>query len=144
MPYHQSPLINEADLAVVRREIGAALPRILGYYRQDGVVSITAIEDAMAERNAAAMVLPAHSLKGESRQFGAERMAELAQYLEVTARQCMEDRVPLPDELCQHVGQMRSCFHETISVLEARLSAAAQPPRAVAPGRPVFGRRVAS
>jgi HPt (histidine-containing phosphotransfer) domain-containing protein len=143
MPYDHIALINEADLAVVQREIGPALPRIFGYYRQDGVTSITAIEDAMAERNATAMILPAHSLKGESRQFGAERMAEIAEHLETTARQCVEDRTALPDALAVDVGMMRACFHETVTQLESKIMGAAPPPRA-APARPVFGRRVAN
>jgi HPt (histidine-containing phosphotransfer) domain-containing protein len=143
MPYDHIALINEADLAVVRREIGPALPRILGYYRQDGVTSITAIEDAMAEHNAAAMILPAHSLKGESRQFGAERMAEIAEHLETTARQCVEDRTALPDALAVDVGMMRACFRDTVALLEAKITGSAPAPRA-APARPVFGRRVAN
>jgi HPt (histidine-containing phosphotransfer) domain-containing protein len=143
MPYDHIALINEADLAVVRREIGPALPRIFGYYRQDGVTSITAIEDAMAERNAAAMILPAHSLKGESRQFGAERMAEIAEHLETTARQCVEDRSALPDALAVDVGMMRACFRDTVALLESKIAGAAPAPRA-APVRPVFGRRVAN
>jgi|KBSSwiS6_1023812.scaffolds.fasta_scaffold10973_2 HPt (histidine-containing phosphotransfer) domain-containing protein len=143
MPYHDRPLINAADLAVTRREIGPAFARILGYYRQDGVVSITTIEDAMAERNAAAIILPAHSLKGESLQFAAMRMAELAQHIEMTARQCVEERIALPDTLDHDVGQMRLCFHETVKLLEAAI--AASPPIArTAATRPVFGRRAAT
>lgn len=144
MPYRHFPLIDPAGLAVAQREIGPALPRILGYYRQDGVVSITTIEDAMANRNATAMILPAHSLKGESRQFGAERMAELAQYIEMTARDCVEQRNALPDTLSQDVGVMRACFHETIRILEAKIAGLTEAPRIVPPARPVFGRRVAS
>lgn len=143
MPYNHIPLVNDVELAVVQREIGPALARILGYYRQDGVVSLTAIEDAMAERSAAAMILPAHSLKGESLQFGAERMAELAQYLEMTARRCVEERTALPDELSHDVAEMRICFHETVRILEAKIMGHAVPARAAPAARPVFGRRVA-
>lgn len=144
MPYHHLPFVDAADLAITQREIGSAFARILGYYRQDGVVSITAIEDAMAERNAAAMILPAHSLKGESLQFAATRMAELAQHVEMTARQCVEDRASLPDALGHDVGQMRSCFHETVTILEAAIEIAPATQRAAPVSRPVFGRRAAS
>lgn len=144
MPYHHHPLVDATLLAVIQREIGPALARILGYYRQDGAVSITAIEAAMAQRNAAAMILPAHSLKGESLQFAATRMAELAQHVEMTARQCVEDRTALPDALDRDVSQMRSCFHETVTILEAAIETAPAPQRAAQISRPIFGRRAAS
>lgn len=149
MSYQQQPLIDEADLAVAMRELGPALPRILGYYRQDGVVSITRIEDAMAKRDAAAMVLPAHTLKGESRQFGAVRLGELALHLEMTARDHVEQRLPLPDALLGEVDSLRPLFHQTLATLDASgLSAQPAPPRIppattrpTASRRATFGRR---
>ncbi|HEX7854675.1 MAG TPA: Hpt domain-containing protein [Sphingobium sp.] len=145
MPYHHLPLIDEAGLASAKRELGPALPRILGYYRQDGVSSITAIEDAMHSRNATAMVLPAHSLKGESRQLGAGRLAELAQHLEMTARSCIEDRQNLPDALMEDVRGLRALFQDSVAHLERAVSepaATAVRPRVPGgPQRPVFGRR---
>ncbi|MCE7797927.1 Hpt domain-containing protein [Sphingobium sufflavum] len=160
MSYRDLPLISDTDLATARRELGSALPRILGYYRQDGVTSIHAIENAMQARSATALVLPAHSLKGESRQLGAERVAELSQYLEMTARRCIEDRTELPDALAEDVRGLRSLFHETMTVLERTIGTGEAPPAArapvapsppasiarprpagVAPQRPVFGRR---
>jgi HPt (histidine-containing phosphotransfer) domain-containing protein len=144
MPYHHLPLISESDLASARRELGNALPRILGYYRQDGVSSITAIEDAMQARNATAMVLPAHTLKGESRQLGAGRLTELAEHLEMTARQCIEHREDLPDDLSEDVRGLRPLFQETVVHLERVVGepvTAARPRPTAAPLRPVFGRR---
>ncbi len=151
MSYQHEPLVDEADLAIAMRELGPALPRILGYYRQDGVASITRIEDAMAKRDAAAMVLPAHTLKGESRQFGAVRLGELALLLETTARDHVERRLPLPDSLLSEVDSLRPVFHQTLASLEASgLSAQSPPPRipppparAGATRRAVFGRRTA-
>jgi HPt (histidine-containing phosphotransfer) domain-containing protein len=152
MPYRDHPLIGESDLAAARRELGQALPRILGYFRQDGIASLSAIERAMQSANPTAMVLPAHSLKGESRQLGAERLGELAQHLEITARRCIEDRTDLPTDLAEHVRDLRPLFHETIVQLErmigtpdAPASVAAvisQRPRPLTSlQRPVFGRR---
>ena len=86
MSFGEVTLISEMGFAAARRELGSALPRILSYYRQDGVVSVTAIETAMAARDASAMVLPAHSLKGESQQLGAQHVAEMSEHLEMTAR----------------------------------------------------------
>ena len=42
-------------------------------------------EQAMRERNTVALVIPAHTLKGESRQFGAEGVADVAEKIETTA-----------------------------------------------------------
>lgn len=148
MPYRDYPLIDDADLATARRELGPALSRILGYYRQDGVVSILAIENAMQARNATALVLPAHSLKGESRQLGAGRVAELSQHLEMSARRCIEERTELPDTLADDVRCLRSLFHETITMLERAVGGEPAPITTIrarvgsAPQRPVFGRRV--
>ncbi|CAN5291705.1 hypothetical protein BH10PSE13_BH10PSE13_26420 [soil metagenome] len=153
MPYHNHPLISETGLATARRELGPALPRILGYFQQDGLASLSAIEKAMQAGNATAMVLPAHSLKGESRQLGAERLGELAQHLEMTARSCIEERTELPGALIEDVRGLRPLFHETMLTLERAIGTEAQAPapvpaaspprpRIVAPPqRPVFGRR---
>src|SRR3546814_2978224 len=48
-----------------RSELGASFVRILGYFHEDGVKSVAAIEDAMRRADSAALVLPAHTLKGE-------------------------------------------------------------------------------
>jgi HPt (histidine-containing phosphotransfer) domain-containing protein len=147
MPYRHLPLISDTDLAAARRELGSALPRILGYFRHDGVASILAIENAMQARNATALVLPAHSLKGESRQLGAERVAHLAEHLEMTARRCIEERSDLPEALSDDVRGLRPLFHDTITLLEcavgpdAPLMAPSFRARPVTPQRPVFGRR---
>jgi HPt (histidine-containing phosphotransfer) domain-containing protein len=148
------PLIADADLAEARREMGTALTRILGYYKHDGVRSIGDMERAMHERDAAAMVLPAHSMKGESRQLGAYCLAELAQHLETTARHCLEERIALPDDLASEVALLQPLFHETVECLErivgrdgqsVRVSGltppAARLPSVSSTGRPVFGRR---
>lgn len=144
MPHHHLPLIKDTDLASARRELGTALPRILGYYQQDGISLIASIEAAMHKRDAAAMVLPAHSLKGESRQLGVGRLAEQLLHLEMTARQCIEDREALPDALAGDVQSLRALFHETISYLQRWLDSEALAPRPyplARAARPVFGRR---
>lgn len=139
MPYRDLPLVDPHGLETARQELGGAFVRILGYYRTDGASSITAIEDAMHQHDAAAMVRPAHSLKGESRQFGADRIAELCLLLEMTARRHVEDRAPLPDDLVPDVAALRHCFHETLLLLEPPSDPEPSPKRAKAP--PPFGRR---
>ena len=54
-----------------RTELGPGFIRILSYFKEDGVKSIAQIEAAMRDQNTTALVIPAHTLKGESRQLGA-------------------------------------------------------------------------
>lgn len=151
MPFHHLPLLNEPQLAAARRELGPAFPAILGYFRQDGLICLGAIENAMRDGNPTAMVRPAHKLKGDSRQLGAECLGELAFHLEMSARRCIEERLPLPDSIAQEVPLLRPLFHDTTvqieRVITAETSALANvttPSRqrpAVLGQRPIFGRR---
>jgi len=79
VPHQDADLVNWSDFARTRGELGAAFLRILGYFREDGAKSISAVEDAFRARNAAALVTPAHTLKGESAQFGAYRLSAMAE-----------------------------------------------------------------
>ena len=83
-----------------RAELGPGLIRILGYFREDGVKSLGQIEQAMREQNTAALVIPAHTLKGEARQLGAEPLAKIAELIETTARFCVRAAV-FPTSLCR-------------------------------------------
>lgn len=101
-----------------RTELGAGFVRILGYFREDGAKSVTAIETAMRAKAAVAMIVPAHTLKGEARQFGAEALANLAEHIETVARHCVEWRHS-PDELLPEVVKLRPLFQETMAVFDA-------------------------
>jgi len=151
--YYSLPLVIEAELADARRMLGTGLPRILGYYQEDGAKSISAIEQALAGRNAAAMVIPAHTLKGESRQFGAKRLGDLAEAIEQTARRCVEHHSD-PSEVAAEVAMLRGCFQETLAALNVAPSPVVQPhaaapssftppprPTPFASGPRTFGRR---
>jgi HPt (histidine-containing phosphotransfer) domain-containing protein len=100
-----------------RAELGPGFIRILSYFREDGVKSIAQIEEAMREENTAALVIPAHTLKGESRQLGAEPLATVAELIETTARFCMESR-RFPDELVPEVVKLRRLFDETVELFD--------------------------
>ena len=76
-----------------------------------------AIEAAMRAQNAAALVIPAHTLKGESRQFGAEPLAALAQTIEEIARDCVETH-ETPEQALEPVAQLRPLFEQTLALLE--------------------------
>lgn len=100
-----------------RSELGPGFIRILSYFREDGVKAVTKIEQAMREQNTAALVIPAHTIKGEARQFGAEPLAQIAELIESTARLCVETR-RFPDELVADVVKLRRTFERTIALFD--------------------------
>jgi HPt (histidine-containing phosphotransfer) domain-containing protein len=100
-----------------RTDLGPGFIKILSYFKEDGVKSIAQIEQAMREQNTAALVIPAHTLKGESRQLGAEPLAKVAELIETTARFCVESR-RFPDELVPEVVELRKLFDETIDLFD--------------------------
>ncbi len=110
-------LVNWPSYTQARSELGASFVRILGYFREDGLKSVDAIEAAMRARSAAGLVVPAHTLKGESRQFGADPLADLAETIEVAARDCVE-RHDTPDLILEQVVQLRPLFEKTLTLLE--------------------------
>jgi histidine phosphotransfer protein HptB len=129
-------LINFSDFAQARAQLGDQFVRILGYFREDGVKSIAAIEDAMRRGDAAALVRPAHTLKGESLQFGAEPLGLLSEHIEHTARRCVETRES-PDELLESVARLRPLFNDTVALFDRETGSPAAGAR-----RPVvFGRK---
>jgi len=121
-----------------RAELGPGFIRILGYYREDGEKSVARIEQAMRDQDTVALVIPAHTLKGESRQFGAEPLAEVAERIENIARSCIETHC-FPDELIPDVVELRRMFNLTVDLIDKAtnpLKTRAQPAS--------FGRRSAS
>ncbi len=114
-------LINWKAFAEARNALGEHFVRLLGYFREDGIKSVAAIEQAMLEKDSGALVIPAHTLKGESAQFGADRLALLAEEIEVAARQFVELRQD-PSELVEQVARLRPLFEESLSALEAESS----------------------
>lgn len=116
MSVTDSKLVDWDAFATARAELGAGFVRILGYFQEDGTKSVDAIEAAMRNRSATAMVIPAHTLKGEARQFGARPLAEAAETIEVIARQCVETR-DAPDEALETVVALRTLFNDTLALL---------------------------
>jgi HPt (histidine-containing phosphotransfer) domain-containing protein len=121
-----------------RAELGPGFIRILSYFQEDGVKSIAQIETAMRDQNTTALVIPAHTLKGEARQLGAEPLAKVAELIETTARFCIESH-RFPDELVPQVVELRRLFSETIALFDKETN----PLLTRAVGGPVgFGRKV--
>lgn len=108
-----SDIVDWVHFERSRLELGPGFIKILGYFREDGAKSVNQIESAMREQNTAALVIPAHTLKGESRQLGAEPLAKIAELIETTARFCVESR-RFPDELVREVVELRKLFEQTV------------------------------
>ena len=124
-----------------RAELGPGFIKILGYFREDGAKSLTQIEQAMHDQNTVALVIPAHTLKGEARQFGAEPLAVVAEKIENVARFCIETH-RFPDELVPDVVELRRLWQGTMELFEK----ATNPLQSRAPATPGggFGRKVAN
>jgi len=114
-------IVDWAGLAETRAQLGASFIRILGYFREDGIASIDVIERAMRSGDASAMVMPSHKLKSEARQFGGERLGQLAEDIEMHARQCVETR-ETPEDYVDRVVQLRPLFNQMLAAIEAETS----------------------
>jgi HPt (histidine-containing phosphotransfer) domain-containing protein len=131
-------VVDWAHFEKSRAELGPAFIRILSYFKEDGVKSISQIEQAMHEQSTTALVIPAHTLKGEARQLGAEPVAKLAELIETTARLCVETH-RFPDELVPQVVELRKLFNQTVELFEKATNPLVQ--RAPPTG---FGRKVSN
>ena len=114
-------LIDWNAFGETRNLLGAGFVRILGYFLEDGTKSVAAIEEAMRLKDPTKLVMPAHTLKGEAWQFGANRLALLAEEIEVAARHYVEIQID-PSELVEKVVHLRPLFEATVSALEAETS----------------------
>lgn len=117
MSDNSSDIIDWVHFEKSRAELGPGFIRILSYFREDGFKSVAQIETAMREQNTVALIIPAHTLKGESRQFGAEPLANIAELIEQTARLCVETH-RFPDELVPEVVELRKLFDQTVELFE--------------------------
>lgn len=136
MPNMSLPLVDWTSFSRTRSQLGGSFIRILGYFVEDGMKSVEAIESAMRANDAARMVLPAHTLKTEARQFGGERLGQLSEDIEMHARHCVETR-ETPDDYLDRVVRLRPLFQEMLAAIEAEANPLVQrKPQG-------FGRRVA-
>jgi len=117
-----------------RAELGSGFVRILGYFQEDGAKAIAKIEEAMHRRDAAGLILPAHTLKSEARQFGADPLGQLAEDIEFSARRSIEAR-HFPDDLIPSVAKLRPLYRETMQLFEKETNP-------LVARRPAFGRAV--
>ena len=140
MTEERQDIIDWVHFEKSRAELGPGFIRILSYFKEDGVKSIAQIESAMREQNTTALVIPAHTLKGEARQLGAEPLAKVAELIETTARFCIESH-RFPDELVPEVVELRRLFAQTVELFDKETN----PLLTRASGGPVgFGRKVSN
>ena len=114
---NEEEVVDWTVFCAARSELGAGFARILSYFREDGEKAVSRIESAMQSRDTAGLVLPAHTMKSEARQFGAEPLGALAEEIEFTARRAIEIRA-FPDELIPAVARLRPLYLETMAQLE--------------------------
>lgn len=137
---HREPGLIDGSAAIVdwaifsrtRTELGAGFVRILGYFREDGEKAVGKIEEAMHRRDSTSLVLPAHTLKTEARQFGADPLGELAEEIEFAGRRAIEMRI-FPDELIPTVARLRPLYEQTMTLFEREINPLVE-------RRPAFGR----
>jgi HPt (histidine-containing phosphotransfer) domain-containing protein len=115
---NEEEVVDWTVFCAARSELGAGFARILGYFREDGEKAVSRIEAAMHARDTAGLVLPAHTMKSEARQFGAEPLGVLAEEIEFAARRAIEMGF-FPDNLLPNVARLRPLYLETITQLEA-------------------------
>ena len=110
-------VVDWAKFARMRAELGGDFIRILGYFREDGEKAVARIEAAMHRRDAAALVIPAHTMKSEARQFGADPLGDLAEEIEHAGRRALESRL-FPDQILPQVARLRPLYVETMALFE--------------------------
>jgi histidine phosphotransfer protein HptB len=132
-------LVDWVHFEKTRGELGPGFIRILGYFREDGAKSVFQIETAMREENTVGLVIPAHTLKGEARQFGAGPLADCAELIENSARISIETH-SFPSELIADVVKLRQYWSRTLELFDK----ATNPLLTRAAPQGAFGRKVAN
>ncbi len=118
----------------IRALMGPRLITTINYFKEDGNKAVSTIEQAQRAGDASAMIMPAHTLKTEARQLGANALGDTCYQIEVDARRCVEIQ-ETPDDLLVPVAKLRQLFRETVEIFERETN-----PIQVRPQKKVFGR----
>jgi histidine phosphotransfer protein HptB len=113
MKQQSDVVVDWARFAHAKASLGHNFWRVLNYFREDGAKAVTAIEDALRSENAIGIIGPADLLKSESIQMGALLVAELAEEIEMEARDCVEWHQS-PAALLETVIGLRVAFGQTV------------------------------
>lgn len=116
MAQSEKVIIDSEAFAHCKARLGGNFVRVLGYLRDDGLKSLAVVEDAMRMGDAVAMIGPAELIKSDAFDLGAIALAETAEHIEMSARDCVEWRQS-PDNLLESVVALRRIFAETITEL---------------------------
>ena len=111
------PVVDQQVFEKTRATMGAGFIKLITYFGEDGTKAVSEIESAQRDGSAARMVMPAHTMKSEARQFGAMPLGDLTELIEHGARRCVETQ-ERPDELLVLVAKLRPLFNRTMQVLE--------------------------
>jgi hypothetical protein len=130
MTYPAEMLIDWGVFETTRASLGPHFHRVFGYLREDGARSVSFIEKAIRETNAAQLILPANCIAGEALHFGARRLAMLAGQIEDSARDYVELRLS-PVDLVAEIARLRPLFNETMAALSRAASPLQEKVRAV-------------
>ncbi len=117
MSEYVDPRIDWDAFGQARVDLGNGFVRILGYFREDSQKGVLAIEEAVRSGAPAPLVSPAQKLKTEAREFGAIGLAELAEQIELTARDFIEwheDAAPL----VEHVVRLRPLLAASLAQMD--------------------------
>lgn len=117
MPVTVEQHVDWTAFSQARQDLGDGFVRLFGYFREDGAKAISTIEGAVRQGQAAPIVLPAHKLKSEAREFGAYALAELAEEIEMGARDCIEWHQN-PADLVEQVVALRPLYEATVQVID--------------------------
>lgn len=117
MPDTAGNNVDWTVFAQARRDLGDGFVRLFGYFREDGAKAIATIEAAVRQGQAAPIVLPAHKLKSEAREFGAMALAALAEEIELSARDCVEWHQN-PADLVEQVVALRPLYEATVQAID--------------------------
>lgn len=114
-------VIDWAQYAQARERLGSNFWRVMGYLREDGNKAVVQIEEAMRADDPVALIGPAEMLKTEAVHMGALGVAEIAEEIELQARDCVEWHQS-PEMLVSDVVRLRSTFNETVNLFEKEAS----------------------
>jgi histidine phosphotransfer protein HptB len=117
----ETTVIDWARFSQARAALGHNFWRVLGYFREDGGKAVSAIEEGLRGHNALAMIGPADLLKSEAVQMGALAVAELAEEIEMQARDCVEMHQS-PAILLESVVRLRAVFERTTAAFDHNAS----------------------
>lgn len=124
--------IDWRQFEAARTALGPNFWRTLVYLRDEGKRAIGTIEVALRGHDAVAMIGPAELLKSEALQMGAMAVAEIAEDVEMQARDCVEWHQS-PDSLIEAVVELRTAFEATVTALQSHISPLQVRPKTIPP-----------